>query len=292
MLKHNTRNYLSSIIDKKREGCEALKLGIAMSFPHSSPEEWAEKHREAGLEAIVFPCSYKSNVSKIDSYVKAANDNGLVIAEVGAWKNVMDLDENKREENIDFCIKQLELAEYVNAKCCVNISGAKGEVWDGAYVENYSEKTYTQIVETTQRIIDAVNPKNTKYTLEPMPHMWPDSPESYLRLSDDINRVGFGVHMDAVNMISSVERYFNNKEFVKRCFEMLGNITASCHVKDCILEHKLTVSILETECGNGGFDIKNYINEANKISVDMPMIIEHLSDINKYLNAVEFIKNL
>ena len=29
-----------------------------------------------------------------------------------------------------------ELAEYVGACCCVNISGAAGEVWDGAYAEN------------------------------------------------------------------------------------------------------------------------------------------------------------
>lgn len=269
-----------------------MKLGIAMNFPHSSPEEWAQKHKDAGLEAVVFPCSFSDNVSKIDSYVKAANSSGLVIAEVGVWNNPLDLDKNKSEENINYCIKQLELSDYIKAKCCVNISGAKGEIWDGAYKENYSKKTYSQIVETTQRIIDAAKPKNTKYTLEPMPHMLPDSPESYLQLYKDINRNGFGVHMDAVNMISSVERYFNNKEFVKRCFEMLGNLTASCHLKDCILEHKLTVSILETECGNGGFDIKNYISEANKISADMPMIIEHLNDIEKYLKAVEYIKKL
>ncbi len=269
-----------------------MKLGIAMSFSHSSPEEWAIKHREAGLEAVVFPCYYGDDVSKIDAYVQAAKENNLIIAEVGAWKNTLDLDKQKREENIDYCIKQLELAEYIKAKCCVNISGAKGRVWDGAYSENYSEKTYSEIVETTQRIVDAVNPVYTCYSLEPMPHMLPDSPESYLKLCEDINRSGFGVHMDAVNMISSVERYFNNGEFSKRCFELLGDKVASCHVKDCVLEHKLTVSIPETECGQGGFDIKTYISEAEKINPDMPVIIEHLDNIEKYLVAVKYIKNL
>ncbi len=269
-----------------------MKLGIAMNFDHSFPEEWAAKHREAGLEAVVFPCGYDTEVSVIDSYVKAAMENNLVIAEVGAWRNTLDLNEQKREKNVEYCIKQLELAEYIKAKCCVNISGAKGEVWDGAYAENYSEKTYWEIVETTQRIVDAVNPAHTCYSLEPMPHMLPDSPESYLRLCEDINRSGFGVHMDGVNMIFSVDRYFNNAEFSKHCFEVLGDRIVSCHIKDCVLEHKLTVSIPETECGQGGFDIKTYISEAEKINPDMPMIIEHLNVTEEYLKAIKYIKSL
>ncbi len=269
-----------------------MKLGIAMNLPHSAPEEWALKHKQAGLQAVVFPCQYSENISVIDAYANAAREQGLVIAEVGAWCNVNDLNRQKKEENIAFVVKQLELAEYVKAKCCVNISGAKGAVWDGAYPGNYSRQAYDEIVNTTQRIIDAVNPVNTCYSLEPMPYMLPDSPESYLQLCRDIDRRGFKVHLDVVNMISSVERYFHNSEFIAHCFSLLGSIAASCHIKDCILENKLTLSITETECGRGGVDLQRYIAEADRLNPDLPMIIEHLSDAEQYFAAIRHIRSL
>ncbi len=35
-----------------------MQLGIAMTFAHRSPKEWAEKHRAAGPSAVVFPLDY------------------------------------------------------------------------------------------------------------------------------------------------------------------------------------------------------------------------------------------
>ncbi len=269
-----------------------MKLGIAMNFPDLSPREWGARHRELGMEAVAFPCSYKDKLETIDAYALAARENGLVIAEVGAWCNPMHPDESVRRESINLCTRQLELAEYVGARCCVNISGAVGPLWDAGYPENFSDETYAKVVETTQKIIDGVRPRRTRYSLEPMPNMFPDSPESYLDLARDISREGFGFHMDGVNMISSVRRYYKNAEFISHCFELLGDKILCCHVKDCVLEHKLTLSIAETQCGQGGFDIKHYISEAEKVNPDMPMLIEHLDCEDKYIKAIDYIRSL
>jgi len=43
-------------------------------------------------------------------------------------------------------------------------------------------------------IIDAVQPTRTFYTLETMPWMYPDSPQSYLRLLQAVDRRQFAVH--------------------------------------------------------------------------------------------------
>ena len=85
-------------------------------------------------------------------------------------------------------IVSLQIADEIGAGCCVNISGAKGEIWDGPYPGNYSKETFDQIVETVRYIIDQVKPENTFYTLEPMPYMLPDSPDSYLELIRAIDR--------------------------------------------------------------------------------------------------------
>ena len=145
-----------------------------------------------------------------------------MIAEVGAWSNPVSKDEEERKKALEYCKKQLDLADRIGARCCVNIAGSRGEIWDGFYRDNYSEDTYALIVDSVREIIDDVKPKNTFYTLEPMPWMYPDSPDSYLRLIKDIDRKEFGVHLDFVNMINSPQKYLFNDKFIKECFDKLG----------------------------------------------------------------------
>lgn len=269
-----------------------MKLGIAMSLSHNTPYEWAKKHKDAGLSSVVFPCDYTTKVSKIDEYVNACKDFNLTIAEIGAWNNLLTLDEKEKNQNFNYCKKQLELAEYVGALCCVNISGAKGKVWDGGYKENYADETYAEIVETVQKLIDSVNPQKTFYTLEPMPWMHPDSPEDYLKMIKDIDRKAFAVHLDIVNMISDPKKYLFNEQFTNDAISLLGKYTKSCHIKDVLLENRLTVSLREVPCGQGGFNLKNYIEQLDKLDINMPVIIEHLSQEDDYIKAISYINSL
>ncbi len=269
-----------------------MRLGVAVTFPHSSPEEWAGRHKEAGLDAVVFPLNWKAEVSAIDRYRKAAEAYDLTIAEVGAWCNPFDPDENKRKDSRENCLRSLELAEYVGASCCVNISGADGEVWDGSYPGNYSRRMYEDLVLFVQDLLDKVRPVRSAYALEPMPHMLPDSPGSYLELLRDVNRPGFGVHVDIVNMLVSPRVFYNNRQLVRDTFELLGPHIRSCHIKDAVLDHSLTVSIRETECGSGGMDLAYYIREADRLNPALPMIIEHLPDLSAYWRAIDYVKGL
>ncbi len=269
-----------------------MRLGISASFPHKSPEEWARLHREAGLGAVVFPLSWKAGVSDIDRYAEAARSEDLVIAEVGAWCNPMDPDPEKRERNRIHCTRQLELAEYIGATCCVNISGADGDVWDGSYPGNYSERFYEENVRFLQDMLDTVKPVRAKYALEPMPHTIPDSPEGCAQIVKDVNRPGLGVHVDIVNLLVSPRVFVHNRELIARMFDLLGDRICSCHLKDAVLEHSLTVSIRETECGKGGVDLAYYIERANGIDPEITMIIEHLPDLDAYRRGIAAIRKL
>ena len=45
-----------------------------MTFAHHSPEEWAEKHRAAGLSAVVFPLDHRADIaaiSKVNGFIEA-----------------------------------------------------------------------------------------------------------------------------------------------------------------------------------------------------------------------------
>lgn len=269
-----------------------MKLGISMTLNHSSAEQWAQKHLEAGLSSVVFPCTFEEELCKIDAYKKACEDCGLTIAEVGVWKNILSSDKKERQQNFEFCKRQLELADYVGARCCVNIAGAKGKIWDGAYKENYAKTTYEEIVKSVQDLLDSVKPKKTFYALETMPWMHPDSPEDYLELIKDINRKSFGAHLDIINMISTPKRLLFNEQFTADTFNLLGKYIKSCHIKDVRLEQPFTVNLKEVACGEGDFNLKNYVNQIDALDEDMPVIIEHLQTEEEYFKAIEYVLNL
>lgn len=269
-----------------------MKLGTSSPLRHESPKEWAKRHQALGLEAINFPLTCEDNDALIDEYAKEAKKNNLEIAEVGVWRNTLDINEDARKEAITYSIGQLELAERVGARCCVNILGARGARWDGAYRENFSMETWKLGVKTIQEIIDTVQPKNTYFTIESMPWMFPTGPDEYRQLLEDVDRDRFAVHMDVFNWITTPRRYFFHEEFICECFEKLGKHVKSCHLKDVRMEDDYTLFFREINTGSGGINIKYFIETGLSYEQNMPFIIEHLDSEEEYLKSVSYIKNL
>lgn len=267
-----------------------MRLGISTNLSHKTPEEWAEKHAALGLRSVVFPADCTADDKTIDAYCKAAADHDLLIAEVGIWRNAISPDPTTRKKALDYSIAQLRLAEHVGARCCVNVAGSVGERWDGAYAENFSDSTWKSTVEMIQTVIDAVNPKKTTFTMEPMPWMFPTSPEEYLKLMEDVNRDAFAVHMDVINMINTPERYFRPDRFVTHCFDLLGDKIKSCHLKDILLGQEFTFCLKECACGAGTFCLERYAELASAADPDMPMIIEHLNSEQDYIDSVAYVR--
>lgn len=269
-----------------------MRLGGGIVKSYSNPEEWIKIVKELRYSAVVAPMKYDDPEDLVKAYVKEAKDADVIIAEVGAWSNPLSLDDDVRKKALEHNKNQLDLADRIGARCCVNIAGTKGEIWDGPYRENYEADTYALIVDTVREIIDAVKPKNTFYTLEPMPWMYPDSPDSYLKLIKDIDRKEFAVHLDTVNMINCPQRYLFNDEFIKECFKKLGPYIRSCHAKDVIMDSKLTTLIREVAPGKGTFNYSVFVREVEKLNPDLTVMIEHLSTQEEYIEAFEYIEGV
>ncbi len=269
-----------------------MLLGTSSPLAHNTPEEWAANHEHLDLKAINFPLNADDDPDKIDAYVKAAKEHDLTIAEVGVWKNMMSPDETERKNAIGYCIRELEMADRIGAKCCVNILGARGKRWDGAYRENFSKEAWSLGVKTIREVIDAVNPKNTYFTIESMPWMYPTGPDEYLQLLEEVNRDRFAVHLDIFNWMTTPDRYFFSEEFIDECFDQLGEYVKSCHLKDVFLEEEYTIHFTETAVGKGGVNIGHLIKRAESFQKDMPFIIEHLDTDELYLESVKYIKQL
>lgn len=267
-----------------------MRLGLSTNFNEGSAEKWAAKMVSLGCKSVVFPLDCKASDSEIDAYVEAAKANDLLIAEVGIWRNGIDRREEERKKNFSYSIGQLALADRIGARCAVNVGGSRGARWDGGYKENFSEEVWKMTVEYAQQVIDAVQPKNTFFTLEPMPWMVPTGPKEYLKLIESVDRDRFAVHMDIINMINCPERYFFHEDFLEETFELVGDKIKSCHLKDIKLLDGFTFQLKECACGEGVFNIEKYVDLIDKYDKDMPLIIEHLSSDEEYVKNIKYVR--
>lgn len=266
-----------------------MRLGIASPLHHETPKQWAEQLKKLGCRSVVFPLNCNDSRERIASYVEAAGENDLTIAEVGIWNNMLDPDPEKRKENIDYNIRQLRLADEIGAVCAVNISGTPhGPRWDGGYRENFSDETFDMTVEAIQYILKQADVKSTFFSIESMPWMIPSGPQEYLKLIQCVEHPRFAAHLDLVNMITSPRRYFFNDEFIRECFEVLKGHICSCHLKDIRLKEEFTFQLQECAVGEGMLDIRLYTELATAEDNDMPMIIEHLSTDEEYIRSMNY----
>lgn len=268
-----------------------VRLGGPVPGKFDDPIQWVKAVKSLNYSAAVCPVPPGTSSELIKAFRSEAKKNNILISEVGVWNNMFDPDKIAGEAAIKKNIVSLQLADELGACCCVNISGAKGEIWDGPYPGNYSKETFDQIVENVRNIIDQVKPKNTFYSLEPMPYMLPDSPDTYLELIKAVNRDRFAVHLDPVNMISSPQRYFNNAAFLKDCFSKLGPYIKSVHAKDITIMPELTVHLEERRPGLGSLDYAVFLREMSKLK-DIPLMMEHLDKQEDYKLAAEYIRQV
>ncbi len=267
-----------------------MRLGTSSPLKHNSPDVWAQNQIKLGCSTVVFPLNCNDDEKKIIAYKEAADKAGITIAEVGIWRNALAADPDERKANMDYCVNQLRLADFLNARCAVNVAGSFGPRWDGGYKANFTEEAWKKTVSMVQEIIDRANVKNTYFTLEPMPWMIPTGPREYLRLIEAVDRDRFAIHMDIINMISSAERYFHAEDFVDECAHLLGKRIRSCHIKDVHLDERYTIRLEECGPGDGEFPLRYYVEKMNELDPDMPVILEHLNTDEEYIKYMNYLK--
>lgn len=256
-----------------------MRLAGYISRKFETPDAWAIAYRQAGYGAVYAPVAAGAADDLVAAYVDAARRFDLIIAEVGAWSNPIDPDPVKAAKAVEDCRLNLDLAERLGARCCVNITGSRNpDKWDGPHPSNFDGDTFDLIVHSVRAIVDAVKPRKTVYALETMPWIFPSSPDEYLALLKAIDRPSVGVHLDPVNMINSPARAYRTGDFIRECFSKLGAHIRSCHAKDIILRENLTVHLDECRPGTGVLDYSVYLQELSKLHPDTPLCLEHIPD--------------
>ena len=269
-----------------------MRLGSPLPQTWDSPAGWVAAVQRHGFRAAYWPLGDDAGADTVRAYADAAAAADIVIAEIGAWSNPLSPDASTRAAALELCKRRLELADRVGARCCVNLAGSRADTWDGPHPDNLSRDTFAAIVDTVREIIDAVEPRRTFYTLEPMPWTLPDSVDSYLELMGAIDRPRFAVHLDPTNLINSPAKFYDNAGLLRECFAKLGPHIKCCHAKDITLAGELTVHLAEAIPGRGALDYRVLLTELDRLDPDTPILVEHLTHDWEYAEATAHIRRV
>src|SRR5579864_5140514 len=76
-----------------------VRLGGPIFLKSEDPAELAREHRRLGYSAAYCPASVTArDTDRVRAIEKAFAAENVAIAEVGAWKNMLDPDEQKRKD--------------------------------------------------------------------------------------------------------------------------------------------------------------------------------------------------
>lgn len=263
------------------------------------PAVLAQAHKKLGYTAAFCPDAKPGDAVRVKAIREAFSEAGVLIAEVGAWRNMMTPDAAARKANVEYVASQLALADELGVKCCVDIAGSfDGSTLSGPHAKNLSKDFFDGTVENCRKIVDAVKPRIAKFSIEMKAWDLPDGPDSYLELIRAIDRGTFGVHIDICNIINSPARYYNNTALIHDTFQKLGRWVLSCHAKDLKWAVQVNVNFVEVPPGQGGIpgqpnsgvDYRAYIAEVSKAGV--PLMMEHFTSNEEFQQGAQYIRRI
>jgi len=275
-------------------GEHGLRLGGPVFLKTEDPALLAREHRRLGYGAAYCPeFATLADLKTVREIERSFAAERVVIAEVGAWRNMLDPDPAKRNANLDYVVQRCALADEIGARCCVDIAGSfNKDSWYGPDPQNLSQEFFDQTVQNCRHILDQVKPKRTRFTIEMMGWNLPDGPDAYLELLRAVDRKAFAVHLDICNGINSPRRFYENAAYIRECFKKLGPWIVSCHGKDLKWIIEYNVRFQEVAPGSGQIDYGAYLEELARLDADVPLMLEHLSSAAEYDQGRKYIQSL
>ena len=271
------------------------KPGESHGVGAADPEWLVNEHRRKGYAAAYAPQLSLAQGDEIRAVRKAFADADIMIAEVGYWENLVDLDPDARRINRQTMTDALALAEELGARCAVDIFGSYcyGNGNSVHAARNFSEDAFAEAVDMARYFIDAVKPKTAFFAYEIFPFSVVDTPEQLERLIKSVDRAQFGVHMDLVNLVNCPRAYWDNAAIIRDCVKRFGDRIVASHVKDIKMkEPAISVILEEVPAGQGIIDFGAYMRALCDLPRDIPFMLEHLADEAEYDAAAAHIRNI
>ena len=257
------------------------------------PWEIAKAHKKKGYTAAYAPKVDPDQTERIKDIRNAFESEGVMLAEVQCWDNVVDTDEATRKMNMLALTETLWLAEELGARCAVDVLGSyiHGKCNSKFDARNFSDEAFDDAVSIARQLIDEVKPKTAYFAYEIFPFNVIDSPEAIEKLVKAVDRKQFGVNLDLVNLINCPRAYYSSGDIIRDCVKRFGDRIIAAHVKDIKMKEPAdSVLLYEVIPGEGNIDMRAFVREIHKLPREIPFMMEHLATEEQYDQAAAYIR--
>ena len=282
---------LGSVIMGDREGDAAV--GAAHGSAVADVYDLARAHRERGLSAAYCPQVAVADHERIRDIREAFAGEGVLLAEVGGWRNMLHPDAAEATRERQRMAEYLAIADEVGALCAITCIGSPGGPGQGSHdAFNFTPEAFDAAVENARWLLDTVKPRRARFVYEIYPFSVADSPANIRRLLDAVDRPRFAAHMDLVNLVNCPRLYYDNASLARECVRLFGDRIVSAHAKDLAMREEVSVIMHEVRPGHGAIDYRTYLRVLHELPQVVPLMLEHLPTQSEYDRGADYIRGV
>jgi len=211
----------------------------------------------------------------------------VVFFDIHAAVNNIHPDIEERRKINRWLIEQMEAAERVG---CPMVTTHVGSCAPGAvnpHPRNWTRETWDLSIRVMKQLSKDTEGMNCVFGVEPDSLVQVNNPWACRQLVDECGpRVR--ICLDPVNM-SNLEYHYRKTEYLRMCFDLLGEDIIASHAKDIALKDELQPVLYQVEPGKGTMDYETYLVGLSRLKWPRTLFLEHLSE-ERYPDVKRFIE--
>ena len=271
-------SFARSVFPRIQRSDDPPRLGIfTYEFGRGEWERLIETCRRFGLRAVQLgnplleECLEEPD--RIESLVSLLDAEGIVIAALAGYRNLVTPDSRQRRENIEFLSRCLELAARFGTSVVATETGTRNPDSDWrAHPDNRTPATWTLLDEAIGELVAVAEHHGSILALEP--HV-KNVLGTYAALDGTLERFpsrSLQVVLDPYNYVSR-HLLAAQDRLTRDLLNRFEHRFVLAHLKD-VADHGADVSTVEF--GTGVFPQEPYVRFLTGWRRDLPLILEHL----------------
>ena len=208
---------------------------------------------------------------RLDAGVALLRENGIFVAALAGYRNLVAPDAAVRRENIDYLLRCLELAPRFGTSLVATETGTRdaSSDWQDS-PENRTEATWQLLCDAIEELLEAAERHGSTLAIEATTRNVVGSTNRLETLLDRFPSDRLQVVLDPYNYISA--HLLEAQERLTRQFlDRYEHRFVLAHLKDVSADASQTI-----EFGTGVFPQRPYLEFLRERRPDLPMIVEHL----------------
>jgi L-ribulose-5-phosphate 3-epimerase len=273
-------------------------IRLCALLPAPTPDEalrMAERLRLWGT-GVAFPAG--ATEADAAALGRRCADAGVRIVQVTDYQNVSTPVEEVRREAVQRLRRSMALAAAAGARAVCTGAGhcdpARPRETFAAHQDNFSDAALDRLANACRDVVAAGEVRGGGVRL--LVETWVMTPlNSLLRAAEAVRRVAdpaFGILFDPVNLMS-LDNYFDNGSFLRRCVQQLGPAIGLVHAKDTLLHpERFTFQLAEEPIGKGALDYPALLQALAALPGDVPVCVEHLRTEEEVAAAIAHLRGV